>query len=49
MANTGTTTRSLHSGFKRPGADLVTTMTSHKGKYKAAGKVDVKNDIFGLI
>ena len=28
MANTWTTTRSLHSGFKRSGADLVTTMTS---------------------
>ena len=29
MANTWTTTRSLHSGFKRSGADLVTTMTSY--------------------
>ena len=28
MANTWTTTRSLHSGFKRSGADLMTTMTS---------------------
>ena len=28
MANTWTTTRSLHSGFKRSGADLVTTITS---------------------
>ena len=30
MANTWTTTRSLQSGFKRSGADLVTTMTSFK-------------------
>ena len=28
MANTWTTTRCLHSGFKRSGADLVTTITS---------------------
>ena len=28
MANTWTTTKSLHSGFKRSGADLVTTITS---------------------
>ena len=30
MANTWTTIRSLHSGFKRSGADLVTTITSTK-------------------
>ena len=28
MASTWTTKRSLHSGFKRSGADLVTTITS---------------------
>ena len=38
MANTWTTTRSVHSGFQRSGADLVTTITSFKSVFVGLGR-----------